>query len=95
LGIIMGSSAIPKDRCERCFQPVPPSAKRCPHCGERAVRASRNVTLILGICGAILLAIVVGLGLFLHGNPPDEGLPDDSAPAAQPAPAEKPPALDR
>jgi hypothetical protein len=58
-------------------------------------RASRNITLALGICGLVLVAIVVGLGLFLNGNPPGEEAPDDSAPAAQPAPPAKPPALDR
>ena len=92
----MGSTAVPRDRCQRCFQPVAAGARRCPHCGEKSTGGSRSITLTLGICGLILVAIVVGLGLFLNGNPPDDqDTPDDSAPAAQPAPAPKPPALDR
>jgi hypothetical protein len=88
----MGSSPSPRHQCPRCFQPLHGSARRCPHCGERVTGGTRNVTLVLGICGLVLAAIVLGFGLFLNGNPPNEESPDDSAPAAQPA---KPPALDR
>jgi hypothetical protein len=89
-----GSINISADRCPRCYQPVPPTALRCPHCGEKATRGTRKISLILGSCGLLLLVIVAGLAFYFNSNPPSEDSPDD-APAAQPAPPVKPPALDR
>jgi len=90
-----GATEARTDRCQRCFQPVPAAAGKCPHCGEIMSRSSRKVGLLLGICGLFLAIAIVVFSLFLQQSTPDDDSPRDSAPVERPAQPEKPPVLDR
>jgi hypothetical protein len=70
--------------CERCKQPVPANAARCPHCGER-MPGIRSVSRMMGIIGAILGLIIVAGLVYLVSR----GLDESSAP---PPPANEAPA---
>ena len=52
------------DVCQRCLEPVPPKAARCPRCGEPIHRPA-NIRLILGVFGLVMFLAVVLLAIRL------------------------------
>ncbi len=81
-------SQEPGNRCPRCLQPVPARVRRCPQCNEKVARPERNLMLLAGIVGAILLIGAIVLGLYLIPNETDGTAPAEqkSAPAQQSKP---------
>jgi len=77
-------------KCHRCLQPVPPRARRCPHCGDMLKRELPNVSIFLGVLGIIVL---IGIGLLLYFLPADDDSGPSNTPQQQSAPAPKKPPL--
>jgi len=60
------------DLCVRCMQPVPSSASRCPNCGT-PYSNSRRLTLWVGVCILLMLALLAGILLLAtRGDPADQ-----------------------
>jgi hypothetical protein len=83
------------ERCQRCFQPLPPGADRCPGCGTAQTQSVRKIGLYVGILAILGMVALVVLSLWLKADAPPSDIPDDSTPVEQHAEPPKPPALDR
>jgi hypothetical protein len=93
------------DVCHRCLQPVPRTARRCPHCGDPLPKA--NARLILGLFGLAVFVLVACFAILrlMHGGDAAEPPSDadqqqgagqqqpDGSPQSAPSPPEKKPAL--
>lgn len=95
MGMPSGSIDAPSERCQRCFQPIPVRARRCPECGHQQKRELRRVSLYFGVFGLVVAVVLVALGLFMHGDTPSSAAPDDSGKPAQSAPPPKEPPLNQ
>lgn len=51
------------DLCDRCKQPVPPKARRCPQCGT-PYSNTRSLTLWFGAAVTVTLMLVIGLMVY-------------------------------
>ena len=58
-------AALPKThvQCRQCGEDMPCKADRCPHCGR--VTERKLVRQILLALGALILAIMLGVGYFM------------------------------
>jgi hypothetical protein len=83
------------ERCHRCLQPVPASARRCPHCGDRLKANFRQASLYIGIALTIGILAIVAFSLYITPMIVDrENLPESERkqePATPPKPVKKPP----
>ena len=84
-------------RCHRCIQPVRAGSARCPNCGEKLHRGSRTLSLSVGIIGALVLLVIIGLSLVIKPIivDPDRVVDDDQPKQEQPAAQPKPPPLSK
>ncbi len=82
-------------RCHRCLQPTPVTARRCPHCGDILRADFRRLNLYVAIALTIGVLALVGFSLFLKPTIVDlENVPPEERPkATEPAPTVKKPPL--
>jgi hypothetical protein len=84
-----------EQRCHRCLQPAPVSARRCPNCGDVLGSDFRRINLYVAVALMIGVLAIVGFSLFLKPAIVDlDNVPEDERPkAATPAPPVKKPPL--
>ena len=86
------------DVCQRCLEPVPPKAARCPRCGE-PIHKSSHIRVILGVFGLVMFLAVVLVAFRLlqtssgHPGGNEEQQQQDGSRPTTPPPPEKKPAL--
>ena len=77
--------------CHRCLQPIAPSARRCPNCGERLSPANR-VPIFLGILGLLALVFVAIVMITVSRNSDiGSATPNQTEQGAQRQPDSPPP----
>jgi hypothetical protein len=80
--------------CHRCLQPIAPSARRCPNCGERLSPANR-VPIFLGILGLLALIFVAIVMVKVIRSPDIDSAPPGQAEQSAPQQPDRPPPLNQ
>ena len=76
--------------CHRCLQPIAPSARRCPQCGERHSPANR-IPIFIGVLGLLALVFVAIIMFKVIRNSDIDSAPADQTEQSAPKQPEKPP----
>jgi hypothetical protein len=80
----------PGEICDRCLQPIAPSARRCPNCGERRFPTNR-LPVFMGILGLLALVLAAIAAFTLMRNSGTDSAPTDQTEQSAPQKPEKPP----
>jgi hypothetical protein len=76
------------ETCHRCLQPIAPSARRCPNCGELHTRTHR-VPIFIGILGLLALVFVAIIMVKVIRNSDIDSAPPDQTEESAPQQPEK------
>jgi uncharacterized paraquat-inducible protein A len=80
--------------CHRCLQPIAPSARRCPNCGER-LSSSNRVPIFLGILGLLALVFVAIVMVQVIQNSDIDSAPSGKTEQSAPQQPDRPPPLNQ
>ena len=81
----------PGEVCHRCLQPIAPSARSCPNCGER-LSSTNRVPIFLGILGLLALVFVaIVMVKVVRNSDIDSAPPDQTEQGALQQPDRPPP----
>jgi hypothetical protein len=76
--------------CDRCLQPIAPSARRCPNCGERHSPANR-LPILLEILGLLALIFVAVIMFKVMRSSDIDSAPSDQTEQSAPQQPDRPP----